>query len=638
MQTQESMPFTKSDSSTGDWRVGLISMPFVSIDKPSIQLGLLKPLAESQGFHVENFHLCLDFARQIGPDSYSILSEHRGHLFGDWLFSPAAFGEASPDPDGRLLRDFTADLRNLSGAPTEQTAEWLYRLRAVEVPRFIELLMKTISWGSFNVIGFTSTFQQSVASFALASRIKRRYPNVCTLFGGANFDSEMGPELVRTIEAIDYAIVGEADEAFPEFLNALRDGRDPSEVSGVVCRRTGSVTALQDRKPFIRMDDLPIPNYDDFFDRSEALGLLDKSNRHKVGLPFESSRGCWWGQKHHCTFCGLNAGGMAFRAKSPERVVSELGKLCRRYRTFRFEAVDNILPANYLQGFLPCLVGKGYHYTLFYEIKANLKREQVRLLHDAGVHSIQPGIESLNSHVLDLMRKGVTAIQNVNLLRWAAYYGICVVWNIIWGFPGETERDYQIQSELIPHLIHLQPPLSTSRIWMERFSPIFFDRERFPARTVRAEASYSYVYPETVDLQRVAYFFDYEFDERLPDSSYEPVMNAARRWQEAWQRRVPPELRFRASDEFVQIEDRRKCEESLKYTLTGPVASLYASCSDAPQALSSLKRKLDLDWRDEKIEKTLDALCEQGLMMRDRDLFLSLALPVAPETDRQRSI
>jgi radical SAM superfamily enzyme YgiQ (UPF0313 family) len=38
----------------------------------------------------------------------------------------------------------------------------------------------------------------------------------------------------------------------------------------------------------------------------------------------ETARGCWWGAKHHCTFCGLNQNDMAFRAKSPQCAMDEL--------------------------------------------------------------------------------------------------------------------------------------------------------------------------------------------------------------------------------------------------------------------------------------------------------------------------
>lgn len=107
-----------------------------------------------------------------------------------------------------------------------------------------------------------------------------------------------------------------------------------------------------------------------------------------------------------------------------------------------------------------------------------MNQEQLKLLAQAGVTHIQPGLESLNSHVLDLMHKGVRAAQNVNLLRWARYYDIDAEWNLLWGFPGETELDYAEQAAVIPHLAHLQPPSSVGRIWLERFSPLFSGRQR----------------------------------------------------------------------------------------------------------------------------------------------------------------
>jgi hypothetical protein len=45
--------------------------------------------------------------------------------------------------------------------------------------------------------------------------------------------------------------------------------------------------------------------------------------------------------------------------------------------------------------------------TLFYEQKSNISFKKASLLKAAHVTSIQPGIESLNSHILHCMDKGV---------------------------------------------------------------------------------------------------------------------------------------------------------------------------------------------------------------------------------------
>jgi ribosomal peptide maturation radical SAM protein 1 len=617
-----------ADCPRTEWPVALVTMPFVPAVRPSIQIGLLAAIAEGHGFPVTTLHLCLDFARQIGLFRYEALCDHRERFFGDWLFSLAAFGEEAPDQEDGLLDDFGPDVERLLG-DLEMSRERLAALRREEVPRFLHRMVEDFPWEYFRVVGFSSSFQQNAASFALAARIKRRHPGICMLFGGANFEGEMGLELVRTVPCIDYAIIGEGDLSFPEFLIALHEGRDPAEVPGVACRRNGTVTEPHPRPPFQEMDTLPVPSYDEYFERAEALGLLPQAPRRDLHIPFESARGCWWGEKQHCTFCGLNGMGMGFRAKSAGRLLEELAELSRRYRSFRFEAVDNILDLSYLKTVFTQLRETNRDYHFFYEIKSNLTREQVKVLRDGGVREVQPGIESLSSHVLQLMRKGVTASRNVNLMRWALYYQIHVSWNMIWGFPGETEEDYREQLRLLPHLIHLQPPEGAGRIWMERFSPIFFDRATFPARYVRPEASYAYVYPRDVDLERVAYFFDFDLEDTLPESVYEETRGQVKAWKEAWNRRAIPTLTFWSGEDFLQIEDLRAPASPGTYTFEGPLARLYAACSDQPQSAAKLRSRLGLPWPVAEIEAALDEFSARGLMMRDDRVFLSLALPAS---------
>ena len=592
-------------------------MPFVSIWRPSLQIGLLSAIARSQGFSVETFHLNLEFAAAIGGDLYQSLCPQRTWLVGDWLFSRAAFAAAAPDPENQFLDTV------IEGFDADQ----LRQLRHDAVPAYLDRMMSIIDWGRFDVVGFTSTFQQNVASFALARRLKAAYPRLCTLFGGANFDEEMGRELVRSVPAIAYAINGEADRAFPEFLEAIAGNRDPAAVPGVMCRRNGGLRVSEPRPPFDRLDALPVPDYDEYFERVERLELIPEGTRQHIDLPFESARGCWWGQKHHCTFCGLNGTTMAYRAKSSSRLLDELATLSSRYRGLRFIAVDNILDPAYLKDLFPRLGEQQLGYKIFYETKANLRKEQIRLLSEGGVYRLQPGIESLSTRVLGLMRKGVTAIQNVNMLRWTRYYGIEASWNLIWGFPGESEADCDTQKALIPYLGYLEPPEGSGRIWLERFSPLFRDRAAFPMRFMGPAKGYAFVYPEHVDLEKVAYFFDYEFRDTLPDSAFEEIGQLIEAWQESWRNGVRPSLTYRRSPALVQIEDARDPGTPLTYSLDGPLAELYPAFSDRPMSAAGAKEKWGWDWPVEEIEGALDEFCEKGLMMRDGNLFLTLALP-----------
>ena len=608
------------------WPVGLITMPFQDHLRPSIQIGLLKALAASHGFPAATMHLNLDFAVDLGLPLYKKVFEHdRARSAGDWLFSLSAFGTDAPDLDGR----FVADCRDQLSF-TDEDVEYLLAFRHDGVARYLDRMVDEIGQCRYRVVGFTSTFAQTVPSLALAAALKRRDPNLIILFGGANLDGPMGVELVRSMECIDYAVTGEADVAFTELLVALSEGRDPAGIPGVLCRRDGVVADAVSGEPFDRMDDLPTPDYTEYFERASRCGVVPEHGRHAVWLPAESSRGCWWGAKRHCTFCGLNGSTMAYRSKSAARVREELAEMSSQTSVLNFGFVDNILDTAYIEQLFPALDAGELDYRFFFEIKSNISRQQVRTLRDGGVRRIQPGIESLSSHVLGLMRKGVRASQNVNLLRWAHYYGIDVTWNLIHGFPNELASDYREQAELMPDLVHLQPPQACGRIWMERFSPIFTDRATFPAKWIEPEKGLSYIYPSGVNLTDIAFFFDYELEGTMPDTAVEETKKAVTAWQDASQRDVKPSLTLHRAPGFIQIIDGRDPDTVGVNTFDGPLAQLYLGLMEKPLTAKMVADAVGLGYPVEEVKEALDEFVARGLMMRDGALYLSLALPASP--------
>jgi ribosomal peptide maturation radical SAM protein 1 len=451
------------------------------------------------------------------------------------------------------------------------------------------------------------------------------------VFGGANFDGDMGLELVRAVDCVDYAVIGEGDRAFPALLAALAAGAEPGAIPGVAYRTSdGAVVSTPAEAPLSHLDASPVPDYDEYFERAERLALLPRAVRRHVWIPFESARGCWWGAKHHCTFCGLNGNSMAFRAKSPGRVLDELGRQARRYHSFRFQAVDNILDLTYLKQLFPVLVESDTNYDIFYEVKANLSRAQLRLLAQAGVGQIQPGIESLSSRVLQLMRKGVRAAQNVNLLRWAQYYRIDVGWNILWGFPGESEQDYADQVRIIGHLRHLTPPSNVTRVWMERFSPLYREREALRMAGVRPEPSYRYVYPDGVDLERVAYFFEYELPVPPPGAASRDLTDAVSEWQNAWRAAQRPALTYRSAPGFVQIHDDRGNGPAGVYAFEDKLAEIYLACVERPTTAAAVRERIGSEVPAAAIEEAFGEFEQRGLMFLDGTLALALALPAVP--------
>jgi hypothetical protein len=246
----------------------------------------------------------------------------------------------------------------------------------------------------------------------------------------------------------------------------------------------------------------------------------------------------------------------------------------------------------------------------------------------AGVTSIQPGIESLSSNVLGLMRKGVRAVQNVNLLRWSQYYGIRVSWNLLWGFPGETEQDYAEQAAVIPDLFHLPPPSVASRIWLERFSPLFTGQDTTTQLSDRTpERSYRYIYPDDIDLDRIAYFFDYQAESYVSDDTYIAVRRAVAAWSDSWLAELPPTLKYWAAPHFVQICDSRRQGRDGTYTFEDTLADLYLACVEKPTTAAAVQQKLGLRLSPEAVREIFEEFRQRGLMFLDGQFALALALP-----------
>jgi ribosomal peptide maturation radical SAM protein 1 len=377
-----------------------------------------------------------------------------------------------------------------------------------------------------------------------------------------------------------------------------------------------------------------MPDYADYFDELERTKLQFHIS---PALLMETSRGCWWGQKSHCTFCGISDLNMGFRSKSPKKVLHEIKSLVRKYKINVVSLVDNILDLKYFDTVFPKLRKKKINLSMFAEVKANLTRRQVRHLKETGFQKIQPGIESLSTHVLKLMRKGTTALQNVLLLRWCKEQGIKVLWNMLYGFPGEGKNDYEDILSMVQNISHLEPPEGPNRVRIERFSPYHFDSEKFNIRWKRPMSCYKFLYPDHVDLVKLANFFDYTIDnaEIDPEEEMSPIRNFVVRWRSA--HKMDPFLVYALGPNHITFYDYRMDKEfgaipEFKiYKYEGLAAKIYDFCMTVRTYESILKlaekhnRPRETNF-ETKIRGILNEFIARGLMCSENDRFLSIAV------------
>jgi ribosomal peptide maturation radical SAM protein 1 len=612
-------------------------MPWKDLYSPSIQLGILKQLLGAQGIETTIKNYFLSFAEylmrngpaiglRISTNRYREIDEISIRMgIGDWTFAvpPLCNNTEARDQAYRAFLEANGHSREL--------IDDAFAIRTL-VPAFLDACASEILAGEPRVVAFTTVFNQNVPSLALAAILKQRAPELKIVFGGANCEGPMGEGLAKAYPFIDVVVRGEAERVVPALFEDLLAGGEIRPHPGLCIRRAGELTVVgNEGYQQVTMDMVPEPSYDAYFQDLQTMSFAAELDE-QVFLPFETARGCWWGAKHHCTFCGLNGATMTFRRKSPERVRTELYHMAERYQRLEFFGVDNILDLGYFQDLLPQLTADGFDIGMFYETKANLSWDRLKIMHGAGILRIQPGIESLSSPILKLMSKGVSALHNIRLLKWGRILGMDIRWNLLYGFPGEDAAEYDKMARILPSLRHLQPPFGLYRIRLDRFSPYHGD----PAGhgiTIRGPLPhYQHLYDvEPERLEEIAYFFDYDHDDgRNPEEYIVSLKRAHQQWKELYRLRRP-RLVYRRGPGFVNIIDQRfLAAREHRYTLEGTEALIYFACeagATVRQIAHVLGRNGHGAVSSSTIESVLRDLVAARLVYEEEGQYLSLGLP-----------
>ena len=615
--------------------VALITMPFGLILTPSPAISLLKASLSSSGIHAHPFYFSFLFAKMVGVDSYnkvSILSKSSGYQeTGEWIFSQSLFEQLDLDADGyvdHILRKPSLSHSRFLNAVSEKLIKEIVSMRR-KADDFLQNCLNEVSRLKPKIVGFSCLFQQKTASLSLAKRIKAQYPETFIVFGGPDCEGIKGIELLRQFPFVDTVISGKAEVVFPELVQYILDDKPIPQTQGVYTRDALLQDYTNDHFSnavgAANLDELPVPDFSDYFQQLKDYRL--RLSFHPYIL-METSRGCWWAERKKCTFCSLNGADVSFRSKSGGRVFSELSIIAEKYQVKLIHMTDCALDFKYFKDLIPKLAEQQFDFSIFYETRPTLKKKQVRALGDAGITGIQPGIESLSSSILKLMRKGTTLLQNIQLLKWCKEYGIAAHWNMIVGLPYESPSAYAHMAKIIPQITHLQPPSSVRQFNLFRFSPYFEEPKKFGLTNVTPSPAYSFIYPfEHEVIANLAAYFTYDYCQPQNVQGYTlPVLDAIELWEENFN-----------SSSFSAVEnggklvilDQRPVAEAVLTNLSGLQKLLYSAC-DSIQSMSQLQTligdHIEKKISKKEIDKLLQPMLLNHLMIKENDHYLSLAI------------
>jgi hypothetical protein len=382
------------------------------------------------------------------------------------------------------------------------------------------------------------------------------------------------------------------------------------------------------------MDQLPLPDYDEYF---EVLAGFASDERFFPALPLEASRGCWWrrrdagGRFRGCAFCNLNVQWCGYRTKSVERVAEEVDRLVRRYQVLSLSFCDNALPIGKAKLLFEAIRRQGRDLSMFAEIRADISPQLLHTMRQAGVSTVQIGIEALSTRLLRKINKGCRTIDNLNAMKHCEALNIVNASNLMLHFPGSDQEDVDQTLDAL-EFAQWYRPLKPVRFWLGLDSPVHRHSRHFGIRAVFNHPNLGKLFPALIARGCGFMIQDYRGDRQQQRKLWRPVERRLRRWHRDYtimQGRTDgrPALSFREGGQFIIIDQQWPARPATRHRLTGTSAAIYRYCH-VPRSIQSICGIVSSHSR-QQIERFLGDMVSKRLVFGENDRYLSLAVPAA---------
>ncbi len=277
------------------------------------------------------------------------------------------------------------------------------------------------------------------AAVRVSRAVKKVRPNLPIIFGG--WHPSLATQQTLAEPYVDAVVRGQGELTLLELVQRIASGESWHGVRGMSFKDDGGHIVHEPERPVANINDLPAPAYElvDPGIYAAVSGVRQLSYTSSVGCPYQ------------CNYCtDMVFYKRRFNAYRVERVVSDLSELVPRYNIEHvplFDSnflVDRKRAVEIAKGIIASRVKFRWDFQTSTDFLSLMSEEDVHLLAESGVRHIGFGTESASQEVLTMMNKRFQHVeQMVETARKTHLAGIHVVFNIILGYPGETEAHRQ---------------------------------------------------------------------------------------------------------------------------------------------------------------------------------------------------
>jgi anaerobic magnesium-protoporphyrin IX monomethyl ester cyclase len=310
----------------------------------------------------------------------------------------------------------------------------------------------------------------------LAEAVKKRYP-VPVVVGGLL--SDLHYPLLLQKKFIDICVIGEGEETA---VDLFRNIHNLDSVKGIAYKQNGQIKLNPPRELIKDLDTLPMPNFklwnmerylrqnlwaEDLTTRYEEWpSILPPKEQLTPNMALFFGRGC----PFRCKFCSRSY--QSVRFKSVDKIIEEMNFFKEQYHIKAVHFYDELVVFKKSTTYELCQ--KIEKTGLYWDCQARVNtidKDILRALKKANCYSIGLGLESGSNKILKAMDKGITREQSLAVLKEARQANMHLKLQLMFGYPGETEKDLAETLDLVkksgypPRRLTWTTPLPGSEIY-----------------------------------------------------------------------------------------------------------------------------------------------------------------------------
>jgi len=285
---------------------------------------------------------------------------------------------------------------------------------------------------SADIVGISTITPTAPRAYAIADQIREM--GIPVIIGGPHVT--FLPD--EALEHADFVIRGEGENALMKFIDSWEGSSDFSGVPNLSYKKDGRVIHNPVMPLVNDLDSIPFADF----------ALLQKKILRIAGqntIPVQTSRGC----PFNCSFCSVTGMfGKKVRFRSTENIIEELRQYNHRKNVIFF--YDDNFTANRARTkrLLNAMMKENFKFKWSTQVRVDIAKDEelVKMMKDAGCHTLYIGFESVNPESLKSMKKDQTVEEINHAARVLRRHKIHIHGMFVYGF---DEDDWKTVKETV---------------------------------------------------------------------------------------------------------------------------------------------------------------------------------------------